>query len=98
MHGLLAIAALHYAYMHPAERKSYIVVSNYHQDRALDFFSTMLTDINDFNCEAFLVLAIFIFLLAAWSIANPQDQVEPLSPQAVTQSFALIQGTFYVIR
>ncbi|GAE00300.1 conserved hypothetical protein [Paecilomyces variotii No. 5] len=92
MHGLLAIAALHYAHVHPAEHKSYIMVSNYHQDRALDFFSTMLTDINDGNCEAFFVLAIFIFLLAAWSIANPQDQVEPISLGAVTQSFALIQG------
>ncbi|EED19733.1 conserved hypothetical protein [Talaromyces stipitatus ATCC 10500] len=92
MHGLLAISALHYAHTHPDERKSYILVSNYHQDRALDFFSTMLTDINDHTCEAFFILAIFVFLLAAWSVANPQDQVEPHGLGAITQSFALIQG------
>lgn len=94
MHGLLALSALHYADLHPLERKSYIMVSNYHQDRALDFFSTLLTDINEHNCEAFLILAIFIFLLAAWSVANPQEHGESITLGSVTQSFALIQGKF----
>lgn len=98
MHGLLAISALHYAHMHPDERRLYIVVSSYHQDRALDFFSTMLTDINDHNCEAFFILAILIFLLETCSIANPEDQAMPISLGAITQSFALIQGTFQLVQ
>ncbi len=97
MHALLAISALHYAHTHPDERKSYITVSRYHQDRALDFFSTRLTNINDHNCEAFVVSAIFIFLLATWSIANPEPEGEPVILETIVQSFALIKGIFQIL-
>jgi hypothetical protein len=92
MHGLLAVAALHYAYNHPEERKDYIITSTQHQNFALQHFATALNDINEENSEAYFFLASLVFLLSACSIANPQDRDEPMTPGDVVQSFVFLQG------
>lgn len=97
MHGLLAVSAMHYAHVNPDQRSAYTTASTYHQTLALHFFSARLTDINEHNCEAYLLLAIFIFLLKTYSIANPYGREEAVTPNVVAQSFVLMQGMLAVI-
>ncbi|KAF7544463.1 hypothetical protein G7Z17_g9928 [Cylindrodendrum hubeiense] len=92
MHGLLAMSAMHYAHSHPDQRRQYVLVSTYYQNLALQYFSTRLNDIDDENCEAFFLLATFIFLMTMCSIADPRDSEEPISPSHIARSFMLLQG------
>lgn len=92
MHGLLAISALHYAHINPNQRSAYTITSTYHETLAPQFFSTRLTDITEDNCGIYLLLAIFIFLLKTYSIANPYAREETVTPNVVAQSFVLLQG------
>lgn len=94
MHGLLAVSALHYAHINPDQRSTYAITSSHHQTVALEYFSTRLTDIDEHNCEAYLLLAIFIFLLTTYSIANPYGRDEAVTPEIVAQSFIVLQGIF----
>jgi len=92
MHGILALSARHFAHVNPDQRNTYTAASAHHQTLALRYFSTRLTDINEHNCEAYLLLAIVIFLLSTYSIANPQGPEENVTPNTVAQSFVFLQG------
>lgn len=92
MHGLLAVSALHYAYVHPEERREYILASARYQDCMLPYFATRLNDINDDNCEAYFFLASLIFILSAFRIAHHDMLDKSVTPYEVAQSFGLLQG------
>ncbi|KAH8651144.1 hypothetical protein BX600DRAFT_100027 [Xylariales sp. PMI_506] len=97
MNGLLAITSLYYAQLHPEERKEYMIMSTNYQNLALHHFATQLNDINEDNCEANFLLATFIFLFSACSIAHAHNQDQDHRPEAITaeevaQSFVLLQG------
>lgn len=92
MHGLLAVSSLHNAHVNSEQRKAYTLVSIQYQTLALESFSKRLTDINKDNCQAYFLLASFIFILTTYSIANPQDREEAITSNDVAQSFILLQG------
>uniref|UniRef100_L2FLM2 C6 zinc finger domain-containing protein n=1 Tax=Colletotrichum fructicola (strain Nara gc5) TaxID=1213859 RepID=L2FLM2_COLFN len=72
MHGLLAVAALHYAHVHPAERRKWDLISVHHQNLALRFFAARLNDIDKSNCEAYFFLASLIFIVSVYSVAHSE--------------------------
>lgn len=92
MHGLLAVAALHYAYTHPTQRRRYTLISAHHQNVMLPFFATRLNDINEANCEAYFFLASLIFVLSLCWVAHHDTLERSISPRDVSQSFILLQG------
>lgn len=92
MHGLLALSALHYAYVHQAERKKWDIISVHHQNLALRFFATRLNDINKDNCEAYFFLATLIFVVSICSVAHGESLGRSIALSDVTQSFMLLHG------
>ncbi|EFQ30220.1 fungal Zn binuclear cluster domain-containing protein [Colletotrichum graminicola M1.001] len=92
MHGLLALAALHYAHDHSEERKKWDIISVYHQNMALRFFALRLTDINKDNCEAYFLLATLIFIVSICSVAHSDSLGRTASLDDIAQSFMLLHG------
>lgn len=92
MHGLLAVSALHYAYVHPHQRREYNLISAHYQNLMLPYFATRLHDINDDNCEAYFFLASMIFLLSLCWIAHHETLERNIGPSDVAQSFLFLQG------
>lgn len=90
MNGLLAVSALHLAYLNPDLSKSYCTVSAHYQSLALDAFSSRVTDIDETNSDAYYLLAGLIFLMSTFSIAH--FEADKLTPNEVAQSFILVQG------
>ncbi|KAK2061273.1 fungal Zn binuclear cluster domain-containing protein [Colletotrichum caudatum] len=92
MHGLLALAALHYADLHPQERKKWDIISVHHQNLALRFFALRLTDLDKDNCEAYFLLATLIFVVSLCSVAHSDSLGRTVSLDDVAQSFMLLHG------
>ncbi|KAK1993478.1 fungal Zn binuclear cluster domain-containing protein [Colletotrichum falcatum] len=92
MHGLLALAALHYADVHPQERKKWDIISVNHQNLALRFFTLRLTDIDRDNCEAYFLLATLIFVVSICSVAHSGSLGRAVSLDDVAQSLRLLHG------
>ena len=91
MNGLLAVSALHFAYLKPELSKSYSTISTHYQNLALDAFSSRVTDIDESNSDAYYLLAGFIFLMSMFAIARSGGK--EIAPNEVAQSFVLVQGT-----
>ncbi|KAF4777187.1 fungal Zn binuclear cluster domain-containing protein [Colletotrichum scovillei] len=92
MHGLLALSALHYAHVHPQQRKKYDIISVNHQNEALRFFALRLNDINKDNCEAYFFLATLIFIVSICSVAHSESFGRSIALSDVSQSFSLLHG------
>ncbi|KAL0941724.1 C6 zinc finger domain-containing protein [Colletotrichum truncatum] len=92
MHGLLAVAALHYAHVHPEERRKWDIISVHHQNTALRFFATRLNDIDKTNCEAYFFLASLIFIVSIYSVAHADTIGRPVGLGDVAQSFRFLHG------
>ncbi|KAF6811572.1 C6 zinc finger domain-containing protein [Colletotrichum musicola] len=94
MHGLLALSALHYAHVHPEERRRWDIISVHHQNLALRFFATRLGDIDKSNCEAYFFLATLIFIASIYSVshARPLARPVPVGLADVAQSFRFLHG------
>ncbi|GKT57656.1 fungal Zn binuclear cluster domain containing protein [Colletotrichum tofieldiae] len=92
MHGLLALSALHYAYVHPQEQKKWDIISVHHQNLALRFFALRLNGINKDNCEAYFFLATLIFIVSICSVARSDSLGRMVSLSDVAQSFMLLHG------
>ncbi|GKT46575.1 uncharacterized protein ColSpa_06756 [Colletotrichum spaethianum] len=92
MHGLLALSALHYAYLHPQEQKKWDIISVHHQSIALRFFALRLSAINKDNCEAYFWLATLIYLVSMCCVAHNERLGRSVSLNEVSQSFMLLHG------
>lgn len=92
MHGLLAMSALHFAHVNAGHWDAYLITSAHHQACALDFFSTRLTDMNEHDCDEYLLLAVLIFVLTTYAITNPHGREGGVTPDIVVQSFVILQG------
>ncbi|KAF4821028.1 Sterol regulatory element-binding protein ECM22 [Colletotrichum siamense] len=92
MHGLLAVAALHYAHVHPAERRKWDLISVHHQNLALRFFAARLNDIDKSNCEAYFFLASLIFIVSVYSVAHSETVGRAVGLGDVAQSFRFLHG------
>lgn len=73
MHGLLALSALHLAYLHPDRKREYTAKSARHQEVALSRLRNGLYEITEQNCFEHFILAYLVILLTFSSIGNPLD-------------------------
>lgn len=95
MHAILAISALHLAYLKPESRVLYSVVSTKHQSRAINLFNTTCTHITEDNCHAAFVLSSLVPLCAcAWPAINPSDS--PIDD--IVKLFTLVRGVHDILR
>ncbi|KAK6214633.1 hypothetical protein LQW54_004141 [Pestalotiopsis sp. IQ-011] len=92
MDGMLAIAALHYAFVYPQHRHEYTVISLEYQSRAVQWFATRLDHMNDGNCDAYFFLACAIFILSLCSIGQSGTMGVSITCSDVAQSLSLLQG------
>lgn len=93
MHGLLAISALHYGHIHPEKHDEYELISNRHQEAASSLFSSQLHNLNEHNCNAFVVLATLLFRIQTFVITDSHKRGRRVTTQQIVQSFMLSQGT-----
>ncbi|KAH8885308.1 hypothetical protein GQ53DRAFT_660067 [Thozetella sp. PMI_491] len=97
MNGLLAVSALHYAYIHQLERKQYTVVAFHYQSLALTFFSRRLTDMTEASCESYFLMGALMFILTAHSITGIESD-KTVSLNDIVQSFILQRGKLAGVR
>ena len=71
MHALLAISALHLAWLDPSQRSQNIVLASLHQQEALPLYQAAVGRPDEHNCHA---LFAFASILAMLEFASPQDQ------------------------
>ena len=61
--AVLAVAALHKAYMEPEDDKKYMSACLYYQNQCLCAFQEQLADINQENCHAIFAVSALIHVL-----------------------------------
>ncbi|KAJ3545458.1 hypothetical protein NM208_g2496 [Fusarium decemcellulare] len=92
MHGLLALGALHYAFIHPDKRRDYNLISTHYQNLMLPYFAASLNSINEENCEAYFLLATLISVLSLCWVTHSDTLERIIGPSDVAQSFMFFQG------
>ncbi|KFY18830.1 hypothetical protein V493_08315 [Pseudogymnoascus sp. VKM F-4281 (FW-2241)] len=70
MHGILACAALHLAYLDPGQERELMIRGRIHQDRAMPLFRTAIASPNNDNCDAVFA---FSHLLVIYSFAADRE-------------------------
>ena len=96
MHAILAVAALHLAYLRPASARHYNNLAMEHYTSAVSLFRPVLNGISADNAvSAFLCAGIFTCI----SFAMPQDPLQPfdLAPSA-TKTLQQFLHTFHLQR
>lgn len=92
MHGLLAVGALHYAFVHPDKRREYNLLSTHYQNLMLPYLAASLDSIDEDNCDAYFFLAMLISVLSLCWITHSETLGRTISPSDVAQSFKFLQG------
>jgi len=64
LRGVLAVAALHLAYLHPNMKVEYDLKATTHQEVALSSFKETLAKVDETNCHALFTFSCLIILLA----------------------------------
>lgn len=72
MHGLLATAALHLAYLHPERRDRFNYQSAHHQDLALGPFRHVISEINLENCHQVFAFSMLLIVFNYASFRSPE--------------------------
>ncbi|OBT77053.1 hypothetical protein VF21_02900 [Pseudogymnoascus sp. 05NY08] len=70
LHGILACAALHLAYLDPSQGKELMIRGRVHQDRAMPLFRSAIENPNRDNCDAVFA---FSHLLVIYSFAAERE-------------------------
>ena len=97
MQGILAVAALHLAYLRPDKQEHYRQVAVQHQDLALNSFRSIMPIISQSNCHAFFALSSLIVVFAfasprtVNSLAFTDDSQEP------AEWLSLIRGVHSIL-
>lgn len=94
MHGILAVAAMHKAYLLPSRRRTYLDLAAFHQNSGLEAFRVTLHDIGEQNWKPFLCFASVIALLVC-SIpmeSKPELQLGTTAAPDVLQLFVFVPG------
>ena len=93
MHGILACAGLHLAYLYPDQERQYIIVAGIHQDIAMPLFRSVIASVDANNCHATLV---FSHLLVIYSWASEKQDSRLLLVEA--EGDDLLPPWLYFIR
>jgi hypothetical protein len=98
MHGLLAISALHLAYLQPYERAKYCLLAAQHQDIAIGPFRKAMGNINAENCNAMFTFSSIIVAYGLASAQNPMDLLlSNTGDGSVAEWLLLLRGTSSII-
>lgn len=93
MHGILACAGLHLAYLYPDQERQYSIVAGIHQDIAMPLFRSVIASVDANNCHATLV---FSHLLVIYSWASEKQDSRLLLVEA--EGDDLLPPWLYFIR
>lgn len=78
-HAVLAVTAMHLAYLYPSRRNEYHVLGTTHQDIAMPLFRAAVAEISASNCNAILI---FTHLLVIYSFASEtEDEKLIMAPE-----------------
>lgn len=97
MHSILALAALHIAYLGPEPRLSYWEMADMHHDRALNLQQEAMAKPNPDNADALFAfsLSVIYFALGSSIDSNSLESEEPLAD--VITCISKIRGIRYVL-
>lgn len=92
MHGLLALSALHKAYLFPAKRQEYLNLSASHHTLGLERFRALLSDVGEDNWRAMLCFA-WIIVVHVCSLAARSENGCIAAPITSTwELFSVVRG------
>ncbi|OBR09903.1 C6 zinc finger domain-containing protein [Colletotrichum higginsianum IMI 349063] len=92
MHGILAIAALHKAYLLPPERDRYLDLATSHQTAGLEGFRAVLQTLDDSNWESvFCFASITLLHVSFHPVRKSTDHDAELLPD-ITALFVFVRG------
>ncbi|TQN71774.1 Sterol uptake control protein 2 [Colletotrichum shisoi] len=92
MHGILAIAALHKAYLLPPERDTYLDLATSHQTAGLEGFRAVLHKLDDSNWESVFCFASITSLHVSFHpVRKSTDHDAELLPD-ITALFVFVRG------
>ncbi|KAL4912851.1 hypothetical protein BDW62DRAFT_9893 [Aspergillus aurantiobrunneus] len=97
MHGILALSALHLAYLKPEQYSFYLAGSGFHMSLGLRSFRKVLQAPNAENCYA---LFSFSGLIMVYIYASPSDSVEGRSGhdlESILELLGLCRGTLVLL-
>ncbi|CAG8958118.1 hypothetical protein HYFRA_00000464 [Hymenoscyphus fraxineus] len=96
MRGILTVAALHLAYLHPERRDFYVSNSLQHHDIALSGATEVLPNVSNENC---MPLHIFSILTCIHSLGRPRKPEDFLvvGEQGIAKWFVLFKGVVLII-
>lgn len=100
LHGILAVAALHLAFLEPENRSMRLISATAHYDQAVRLISVMIPNINKDNCEALFITSTLIVVFATASPllpgnASPGHRNEPWS---IPEWIPLIRGVVSILK
>ncbi|KAI9860102.1 MAG: hypothetical protein M1824_003340 [Vezdaea acicularis] len=93
LRGILALSALHLAFLRPENAHLYEMEATIHQDAALGFFRTAMANVTPTNCDAVFAFSSILVLLA---FASPKPRgilVLVDAKLSGTEWFGLVRGS-----
>ncbi|CAA9956730.1 hypothetical protein PTMSG1_00338 [Pyrenophora teres f. maculata] len=92
MDGLLAMAALHFAYENPESRLQYTELAMRYQNSSLQVYNKALENINEENCTALFAFSIIVNVMAIALPNTIPDSLPSSYTESITTMLALIRG------
>jgi len=92
MDGLLAMAALHFAYENPNSRSHYTQVAIRYQNSSLQVYNRHLGNINEENCTALFAYSVLVNLMAIAFPNTSSDSAPSSHTEGIMTMLELIRG------
>lgn len=97
MRGILAVAALHLAYLRPDEQEQFRQLAIQHQHLALSSFRSIMSKMDESNCHAFFALSSLIVVFAFASPRASESLAFTENSQEPPEWLPLIRGVHSIL-
>ncbi|KAL3419875.1 C6 zinc finger domain-containing protein [Phlyctema vagabunda] len=96
MHGILAIAALHLAYLLPAQRDYYLSQAMDHHRIGLDIATENMLHVTDQNCSSLYIFSVLAFM---FSLAGPRTDGDCflVGHAGLSEWLVLLRGSGHIL-
>jgi hypothetical protein len=74
MHGILACAGLHLAYLNPSHERKYTIRASTHQDVAMPLFRAAIAKVDDDSCDAVLLFT-HLLVIYTWATEKQDERL-----------------------
>lgn len=98
MHGILAVAALHLAFLEPENRSMRLITATAHYDQAVRTISAMISNICKDNCETLFISSSLIVVFATASPLLPGNSGHENEPWSLPEWIPLIRGVHSILK